>query len=84
MLKLNTKVIENFVAEEECNIATTTRVTAAVAADIIATQRLLSYIILLVCFINFSPTTTAIFCFQRVINVAETRDRIRSYLYNSK
>ena len=61
MLKLNTKVIENFVAEEECNIATTTRVTAAVAADIIATQRLLSYIILLVCFINFSSTTTAIF-----------------------
>ena len=63
MLKLNTKVIENFVAEEECNIATTTRVTAAVAADIIATQRLLSYIILLVCFINFSSTTTAIFLY---------------------
>ena len=61
MLKLNTKVIENFVAEEECNIATTTRVTAAVAADIITTQRLLSYIILLVCSINFSSTTTAIF-----------------------
>ena len=61
MLKLNTKVIENFVAEEECNIATTTRVTAAVAADIIAIQRLLSYIILLVCFINFSSTTTAFF-----------------------
>ena len=62
MLKLNTKVIENFVAEEECNIATTTRVTAAVAADIIATTTSLMYNSS--CMLHkFSSITTANFLF---------------------